>query len=70
MCTLSQSEQETTDHLFVQGKNLQSKCGLKDAKMHMTDVGDTWKQHLQWLIKSAKGKSQEAQIYRMVQFMP
>ncbi|XP_070018290.1 uncharacterized protein [Nicotiana sylvestris] len=66
-CSLCQKAKETRDHLFVE-------CEYTKAVMHklmswtqnQSIVAGSWEQHVQEVIKRAKGKSKEAQLFKML----
>ncbi|XP_019235405.1 PREDICTED: uncharacterized protein LOC109215744 [Nicotiana attenuata] len=66
-CSLCQKAEETRDHLFVE-------CEYTKAMMHklmswtqnQSIVASSWEQHVQKVIKRAKGKSKEAQLFKML----
>ncbi|XP_009779134.1 uncharacterized protein [Nicotiana sylvestris] len=65
--SLCQREEETKDHLFVECDYTKT---VMQKLMHWTQnqniVAATWDQHVHEVIKRAKGKSKEAQLFKML----
>ncbi|XP_060182561.1 uncharacterized protein LOC132612278 [Lycium barbarum] len=66
-CVLCVGNLETRDHLFLQcnftkliWQYILTWLGRNDT------LGGTWVDHLKWVIKSAKGRTQHAQIYKIL----
>ncbi|XP_016457488.1 uncharacterized protein LOC107781312 [Nicotiana tabacum] len=66
-CNLCQREEETRVHLFVECDYTKT---MMQKLMHWTQnqniVAATWEQHVYEVIKRAKGKSKEAQLFKMI----
>ncbi|XP_009764582.1 uncharacterized protein [Nicotiana sylvestris] len=64
-CSLCQREEETRDHLFVECDYTKT---VMQKLMHWTQnqniIAATWEQHVYELIKRAKGKTKEAQLFK------
>ncbi|XP_070031558.1 uncharacterized protein [Nicotiana tomentosiformis] len=66
-CVMCQGQVETREHLFVQCSyaiELWKKIikWIQGGQM----ITSCWDQHLQWIIKQGKGKSNKASIFRMI----
>ncbi|XP_060194929.1 uncharacterized protein LOC132624120 [Lycium barbarum] len=66
-CCFCQKYDETREHLFVQCEYARQVWTRVGQWMHIQNFPPTnWIQHQQWLIINSKGKSQNAQVFKMV----
>ncbi|XP_019241995.1 PREDICTED: uncharacterized protein LOC109222039 [Nicotiana attenuata] len=65
-CSLCQAELETREHLFVECDYAKAIWKRLQKWLQWQQAPDEWDQHVNWAIKSAKGKSQQAQIFKLV----
>ncbi|XP_019257736.1 PREDICTED: uncharacterized protein LOC109235947 [Nicotiana attenuata] len=65
-CSLCQAELETREHLFVECDYAKAIWRRLQKWLQWQQTPDEWNQHVNWAIRSAKGKSQQAQIFKLV----
>lgn len=62
-----QQENETREHLFVKcpfARRLWSR--ILDWMQRQANIGGDWDHRYQWILKNARGKTQKAQIFKLV----
>ncbi|XP_019251156.1 PREDICTED: uncharacterized protein LOC109230079 [Nicotiana attenuata] len=60
------AELETREHLFVECDFAKAIWRRLQKWLKWKQTTEEWNQHIDWAIKSAKGKSQQAQIFKLV----
>ncbi|XP_060182114.1 uncharacterized protein LOC132611752 [Lycium barbarum] len=66
-CSLCQSYDETQEHLFVQCSYTRAVWNRVLQWLQMQSYQPaTWEQHQLWIIKHASGKSQRAQVFKLL----
>ncbi|XP_019262565.1 PREDICTED: uncharacterized protein LOC109240393 [Nicotiana attenuata] len=65
-CSLCQAELETRDHLFVECDYAKAIWRTMQKWLQWQQAPDEWNQHATWAIKRAKGKSKQAQLFKLV----
>ncbi|XP_070018183.1 uncharacterized protein [Nicotiana sylvestris] len=66
-CALCHNHEENEKHLFVNceySKNMWRK--IMQWMQHECKTTQSWEQHLEWRVQSAKGNTNSAKIFRMV----
>ncbi|XP_019230192.1 PREDICTED: uncharacterized protein LOC109211148 [Nicotiana attenuata] len=64
--SLCQAELETREHLFVECDFAKAIWRRLQKWLKWQQTVEEWNQHVDWAIKNAKGKSQQAQIFKLV----